>query len=229
MSTELRTAAQQALEALESLQGGCTDHDDGTVEAITVWCPEVIDALRAALAQPAVSEPVAWIADDTITRHTLAAKDCPPNSQVMLVSSIRRLRPQQLSEAEETIWQLTRALREAVESPTFMGEPVLRQPAVPQGEPVAWMNVKYGTFFGAGVIATTDRNDDLIASGELIRLYAHPPAQPPREPLTSERVFEIWERAAQIDLSGRVNELIRTKDAQCVIRAIVMAAQEQKT
>jgi len=53
MSTDLRTAAQQALEALESLQGGCTDHDDGTVEAITVWCPEVIDALRAALAQPA--------------------------------------------------------------------------------------------------------------------------------------------------------------------------------
>ena len=56
---------------------------------------------------------------------------------------------------------------------------------------------------------------------------ALPPSQPPREPLTSERVFEIWERAAQIDLSGRVNELIRTKDAQCVIRAIVMAAQEK--
>ena len=52
MSTDLRTAAQQSLEALESLQGGCTDHDDGTVEALTVWCPEVIDALRAALAQP---------------------------------------------------------------------------------------------------------------------------------------------------------------------------------
>ena len=49
--TTLREAAQQALEALESLQGGCTDSNDGTVEAITVWCPEVIDALRAALAQ----------------------------------------------------------------------------------------------------------------------------------------------------------------------------------
>ena len=47
----LREAAQQALEALESLQGGCTDSDDGTVEAITVWCPEVIDALRAALTE----------------------------------------------------------------------------------------------------------------------------------------------------------------------------------
>jgi hypothetical protein len=42
-------AMRQALDALEQLQGGCTDSDDGTVEAITVWCPEVIDALRAAL------------------------------------------------------------------------------------------------------------------------------------------------------------------------------------
>ena len=51
MTTELTKAAQQALEVLESLQGGCTDHDDGTVEAITVWCPEVIEALRNALTQ----------------------------------------------------------------------------------------------------------------------------------------------------------------------------------
>ena len=59
--SDLYKAAQQALEALESLQGGCTDSNDGTVEAITVWCPEVIEPLRAALAQPAVSgEPVAW-------------------------------------------------------------------------------------------------------------------------------------------------------------------------
>lgn len=50
--TTLREAAQQALEALEQLQGGCTDSDDGTVEAITVWCPEVITALRTALAEP---------------------------------------------------------------------------------------------------------------------------------------------------------------------------------
>ena len=44
-------AMKQALEVLEQLQGGCTDSDDGTVEAITVWCPEVIDALRAAIEQ----------------------------------------------------------------------------------------------------------------------------------------------------------------------------------
>ena len=56
--TDLRDAAQQALEALEALQGGCTDSNDGTVEAITVWCPEVIEALKAALEQPE-QEPVA--------------------------------------------------------------------------------------------------------------------------------------------------------------------------
>ena len=52
MSEQQRAAMQAALKALESLQGGCTDHDDGTVEAITVWCPEVVEALRAALAEP---------------------------------------------------------------------------------------------------------------------------------------------------------------------------------
>lgn len=53
-------ALKLALEALEQLQGGCTDHDDGTVEAITVWCPEVIDAIKQALAQPE-QEPVAYL------------------------------------------------------------------------------------------------------------------------------------------------------------------------
>lgn len=47
-----RAIVEQALEVLESLQGGCTDSDDGTVEAVTVWCPEVISALRSALAEP---------------------------------------------------------------------------------------------------------------------------------------------------------------------------------
>jgi len=53
-------ALKLALEVLEQLQGGCTDHDDGTVEAITVWCPEVIDAIKEALAQP-VQEPVTCV------------------------------------------------------------------------------------------------------------------------------------------------------------------------
>jgi hypothetical protein len=50
-------ALRMALEALEQLQGGCTDHDDGTVEAITVWCPEVIDAIKQALAAPVQETP----------------------------------------------------------------------------------------------------------------------------------------------------------------------------
>jgi len=62
--TDLRQAAQQALDALESLQGGCTDSDDGTVEALTVWCPEVIDTLRKALEQQA--EPVATFQDGVL-------------------------------------------------------------------------------------------------------------------------------------------------------------------
>ena len=51
MSDRLREAAVAALEVLERLHGGCTDSDDGTVEALTVWCPEIIDNLRAALAE----------------------------------------------------------------------------------------------------------------------------------------------------------------------------------
>jgi hypothetical protein len=58
--SDLKTAAQQALELLKELQGGCTDSDDGTVEALTVWCPEVIENLEAALEQPE-QEPVARV------------------------------------------------------------------------------------------------------------------------------------------------------------------------
>jgi len=59
--TKLREAAQDALETLEQLHGGCTDSDDGTVEAITVWCPEIINALRAALTEPERTQgPVGW-------------------------------------------------------------------------------------------------------------------------------------------------------------------------
>ena len=76
-----------------------------------------------------------------------------------------------------------RRQREQLEAPTTQ-------------EPVAWMNVKYGTFFGAGVIAATDRNDDLIASGELVRLYTHPPA--PTTPLTDADLWRIWNCAVGV-------------------------------
>ena len=41
---------QQALDALENLQGLCTDAEDGCLEAITIWTPEIITALRERLA-----------------------------------------------------------------------------------------------------------------------------------------------------------------------------------
>ena len=47
-----RQLMQQALEALENLQGLCTDAEDGLVEAVTIWTPEIITALRERLAQP---------------------------------------------------------------------------------------------------------------------------------------------------------------------------------
>lgn len=55
-------------------QGGCTDSNDGTVEAITVWCPELIDALRSALAapQPEPEKRIVWC-----TETDSACSTCP--------------------------------------------------------------------------------------------------------------------------------------------------------
>lgn len=58
-----RKVMQQALETLESLQGGCTDSGDGTVEAITVYCPEIIEALRTAIEEMEQEEPVGEVRD----------------------------------------------------------------------------------------------------------------------------------------------------------------------
>lgn len=38
---------RQALEIFEYLHGKCTD--DGTVEDVTIWCPEIIAALQERL------------------------------------------------------------------------------------------------------------------------------------------------------------------------------------
>lgn len=48
-NTDDTALLRQALEIFERLHGRCTDSDDGTVEDITVWCPEIIAALRARL------------------------------------------------------------------------------------------------------------------------------------------------------------------------------------
>jgi hypothetical protein len=62
--TDLRTAAQQALEALEQMVVG-TEYE------VAVEAERVMDALRAALAEP-VQEPVAWAWE---TSHELAPQD----------------------------------------------------------------------------------------------------------------------------------------------------------
>ena len=71
---KLEQAAWQALEALEQLQGGCTDSNDGTVEAITIWCPDVIATLREALehAPPTAHYP---LTDKEIQDVWCSAKD----------------------------------------------------------------------------------------------------------------------------------------------------------
>ena len=55
---------QQALEALQNLQGLCSDADDGFIEEITIWTPEIITALNNRLAQPE-QEPVGKFAKFT--------------------------------------------------------------------------------------------------------------------------------------------------------------------
>jgi hypothetical protein len=79
MATDLRTAAQQALELLKQLQGGCTDSDDGTVEALTVWCPEVIENLEAALEQPEQGAHESWCASLTQLLLSHPPKPAPCN------------------------------------------------------------------------------------------------------------------------------------------------------
>lgn len=68
--SKTREALEAALEVLEQLQGGCTDSDDGTIEVITVWCPEIIEQIQAVLVEPE-QEPVAWMRE-------LWSPDCGP-------------------------------------------------------------------------------------------------------------------------------------------------------
>jgi hypothetical protein len=58
-------AMRQALEALENLQGLCSEESD-FVEQVTIWTPEAIDDLRQAIEQAGKMEPVLVVA-----RHDL--------------------------------------------------------------------------------------------------------------------------------------------------------------
>jgi anion-transporting ArsA/GET3 family ATPase len=84
MTDRLREAATAALEALEALQGGCTDSEDGTVEALTVWCPEVVDDLRAALAVEQITEALRAERDALRARNKeLVAMICEVHTTLM--------------------------------------------------------------------------------------------------------------------------------------------------
>jgi len=98
-------------------------------------------------------------------------------------------------------------------------------------KPRAWetplVELLEGVPFDARMIYELSPTECLSIPVGLLCSKAAAALRQPAVPLTEARAFEIWERAAQIDLSGRVNELIRIKDAQCVIRSILMAAQEK--
>ena len=53
-------AMRQALEALENLQGLCSEESD-FVEQVTIWTPEAIDDLRQAIEQAEKVEPISSI------------------------------------------------------------------------------------------------------------------------------------------------------------------------
>ena len=60
-----RDLMQRAVEALGHLQGLCTDAEDGFVEAVTIWTPDIIDDLNERLAQPE-QEPVAYLCENAV-------------------------------------------------------------------------------------------------------------------------------------------------------------------
>jgi hypothetical protein len=83
----------QALDALEDAR-----HHMSAAGAFTEPQIAACDALRAALAHPAPAEP-RTLTEAQLERHGMPASECPPNSQVMLVSSIRRLLGMDASDA----------------------------------------------------------------------------------------------------------------------------------
>jgi hypothetical protein len=122
---EIMGAMKQALEALEQLQGGCTDSDDGTVEAITVWCPEVIDALRQAIEQAQQAEPVAWALNFELlwpSEYEIISKDgdkaiplytSPPPRQPLTDEEIRAVYGDDLQYRDGDYMRFARAIEAA--------------------------------------------------------------------------------------------------------------------
>jgi predicted S18 family serine protease len=63
-------AMKQALEALENLQGLCSE-EGNFIEQLTIWTPEAMYALRTAIAEAEKQEPVAWAVFEGWNAHDL--------------------------------------------------------------------------------------------------------------------------------------------------------------
>jgi hypothetical protein len=132
MTPEIKKALDLALEALEPFS---TPNWAGTgVDKANA----ALTAIRQVRSAP-VQEPVAWMVytqdgksvyvtdnptDIQEGQGALPLYTTPPAAQPAVQEPVARI-----AELEETVRQLNHALREATESPTFMGEPVVAAPA----------------------------------------------------------------------------------------------------
>jgi hypothetical protein len=181
--TDLRDAARQALELLKELQGGCTDSDDGTVEALTVWCPEVIENLEAALEQP----------EQATGKESLQVGQEEPEGGWQSAPSpqvTQRIADMPMSEYRRGVNDgFKLGLREG----RIKAEDEMREQ--PEQEPVAWTTMP-------------DADDWMFVSGtekppfpgEWHPLYTHPPR---REPLSDEELDRLWREPMSADWEHR--------------------------
>jgi transposase-like protein len=201
----LREAAQAALDALESLQGGCTDSNDGTVEAITVWCPEVIEPLRAALAQP--------------------VPDAEPPVNYMTVQEIARNRGVDYNTLSSCIRMYLREHGAAAHPQ----QPVPDAPAEPVLQDIEQYRMQMAGISTAALGYWTEADGihpdyDTVPLRDVAKLYAkyaalHAAAHPQPAPLTDEQIRPHVQRicrhhgilngALEADLSVKFVELAR--------------------
>jgi hypothetical protein len=125
--TDLRAAAQQALEALENSRVFVTTREKIKHPEGTEWYDERITALRAALEQPERANPWRDAVDHELSTLHMAANDDPRESIRRLIDwhCAVQIDPLVSSAAQELI---ERGKREALEQP--------------EQEPVAWFNGK---------------------------------------------------------------------------------------
>jgi hypothetical protein len=209
-TSELLRCCKEALEALEQLHG-CTDSDDGTVEAITVWCPEVIESLRSAIANAESAAP------------TVQGCDVVPT----LKDACDRGTHGCVWQHEPTPTPLERMADNAGETPSAnppAGNPIrlTAAPTVQPTEPVAWR-----TFDGEGGYDYRNYEDNERYRDEYIArngpryaswvepLFAAPqpaaPTEQHRKPLTDEEIDDILWPSHQImqDSAWYIREFAR--------------------